>query len=113
MKKAPSLLPSPVERGDNDAVIGNKQESEMAPIWRGDAAIAAVSLWESKIKNVDIHLLCSGYPAPCSARWVSDMSVLMAVGTCSRPHLFASMLIGVTLSFAVPCKAPSHISTPN
>lgn len=51
MKKAPSLLPSPVERGDNDAVIGNKQESERASIWRGDAAIAAVSLWETKIKK--------------------------------------------------------------
>lgn len=113
MKKAPSLLPTSVERGDNDAVIGNKQESERASIWRGDAAIAALSLWETKIKNVDTHLLCSGYPAPCSARCVSDMSVLLAVGTCSRPHLFASMLIGVTLSFAGPCKAPSHISTPN
>ncbi|MFQ2525446.1 hypothetical protein ACK308_17955, partial [Aeromonas caviae] len=43
MKKAPSLLPSPVERSDNDAVIGNKQESERASIWRGDAAIAACS----------------------------------------------------------------------
>lgn len=60
MKKAPSLLPSPVERSDNDAVIGNKQESERASIWRGDAAIAAIFLWESKIKNVDSHLLCSG-----------------------------------------------------
>lgn len=60
MKKTSSLLPSPVERSDNDAVIGNKQESERTSIWRGDAAIAAISLWESKNKNVDSHLLCSG-----------------------------------------------------